>query len=135
MKYADDKGVSTVQRDLSKMESAIAELDKREAKYTTELNEALQQYAEYQKQASEFDIGELGAARMDIRSDKQRAARSRLESFYGGQYDWLTMASSVHDADKKLNDEINMSAVREYTYQQRKQSQQQRVIRPHKHER
>ena len=117
MKCADDKGVTTVQRDISKMESALAELDKREEKYTAELNEALLQYAEYKKQATEFDSGELGAARLNIRPDKQRSAQSRLEAFYGSQYDWLTMASSVHDADIKLDDEINMRDVREYAHQ------------------
>ena len=120
MKCADDKGVSTVQRDISKMESALAELDKREAKFTAELDEALQQYDEYKKQATEFDIGELDAARLDNRPNKQRSAQSRLEAFYGSQYDWLTMASSVHDADIKLNDEINMRAVRQYEHQQYK---------------
>ena len=137
MKCADDKGVSAVQHDISKMESAFAELDKREAKYTAELNEALQQYAEYKNQATEFDIGELGAARLDIRPDKQRSAQNRIEAFYGSQYDWLTMASSVHDADIKLNDEIDMRAVHEYAYQQRRQTQLQKHIsrKPHMQER
>ncbi len=129
MKCADDKGVSTVQRDISTMESALAELDKREAKFTAELNEALQQYAEYKNQAIEFNIGELGAARLDIRPNKQRSAQNRIESFYGNQYDWLTMASSVHDAEIKLNDEINMRAVREYSYLQRIQVQLQQAKR------
>ena len=136
MKCADDKGVSTIQRDISKMESALAELDKREAKYTAELNEALQQYAEYKKQAAEFDIGELGATRLDIRPDKQRSAQSRLESFYDSQYDWLTMASSVHDADMKLNDDNDARAIREYVHQQRNQPlQEQRSRGNHTHER
>ena len=119
------------------MESAFAELDKREAKYTAELNEALQQYAEYKNQATKFDIGELGAARLDIRPDKQRSAQNRIEAFYGSQYDWLTMASSVHDADIKLNDEIDMRAVHEYAYQQRRQTQLQKHIsrKPHMQER
>lgn len=128
MKCADDKGVTTVQRDISKMESVLAELDKREEKYTAELNEALLQYAEYKKQATEFDSGELGAARLNIRPDKQRSAQSRLEAFYGSQYDWLTMASSVHDADIKLDDEINMRDVREYTaHHQREHTQSYRA--------
>ena len=135
MKFADDKAVSTVQHDISKMESALAELDKREAKFTAELNEALQQYAEYKNQAIEFDIGKLGAARLDIRPEKQRSAQSRLEAFYGSQYDWLTMASSVHDADMKLDDDIDMRAVREHSYLQRRQEQQQRSRIPHEHER
>ena len=136
MKCADDKGVSTVQSGISKMESALAELDKREAKYTAELNEALQQYSEYKNQAKEFDIGELGAARLDIRPEKQRSAQRRIESFYGDQYDWLAMASSVHDADMKLNDEIDMRAVRQYEHQQSKQqSQPQKDRSYHVHER
>ena len=126
MKCTDDKGVSTIQRDISKMEYALAELDKREAKYTAELNEALQQYAEYKNHATEFDIGELGAARLDIRPKKQRSAQNRLEKIYGSQYDWLTMVSSIHDADMKLDDEIDMRIVHQYKHQQYRQAQQQR---------
>ena len=135
MKCADDKGISTVQRDICKMESALAELDKREAKYTAELNEALQQYAEYKKQAAEFDIGELGAARLDIRPDKQRSAQNRIESFYGSQYDWLTMASSVHDADMKINDDIEMKEVRLYEHHHNQKAPSQRKRSDRMHER
>ena len=135
MKCADDKGVSTIQRDISKMESALAELDKREAKFTAELNEALQQYSEYKNQAKELDIGELGAARLDIRPDKQCSAQSRLEAFYGSQYDWLTMASSVHDADMKINDDIEMKEVRLYEHHHNQKAPSQRKRSDRMHER
>ncbi len=107
------------------MRSALKELDKREAKYTAELNEALQQYAEHKEQS-----------RLDIRSDKERNALNQILDSYGEHFSRSTFFSSVRDADMKLDDEINMPAVREYVYQQRRQAhQQQRSRKTHGHER
>ncbi|MBQ3284201.1 MAG: MobA/MobL family protein [Ruminococcus sp.] len=135
MDCADDKGVTTVQRDLSKIETVLTELDKREAKYTVELNEAIEQYALYKEQVKEFDPGEIGLARLQIRPDKEKSAQHRLEMTYGEKYDWLTMVSSKRDADIKLDDDIDMRAVRQYEYQQRDPYYRQRNRKSHDHER
>ena len=126
MERTDDKDISTVNDSLDRMNSALAELDKREEKYTAELNEALQQYAEYKEQSKEFNAGELGKARLDIRSDKERNAINQISNSYGEHFSRSTFFSSVRDADMKINDDIDMRAVREYAYQQRRQAQQQK---------
>ena len=136
MERTDDKDVSTVNDSLDRMRSALKELDKREEKYTAELNEALQQYAEYKEQSKEFNTGEFGKARLDIRSDKERNALNQISDSYGEYFSRSTFFSSIRDADMKLDDEINMRAVREYVYQQRRQAhQQQRSRKTHGHER
>ena len=130
MERTDDKDVSTVNDSLDRMESALAELDKREVKYTAELNEALQQYAEYKKQSKEFNAGEFGKVRLDIRPDKERNALNQISNSYGEHFSRSTFFISVRDADMKLNDDIDMRAVREYAYQQRRQTRQQRSKNP-----
>ena len=136
MERTDDKDVSTVNDSLDRMKSALTELDKREEKYTAELNEALQQYAEYKEQAKEFNEGEIGKARLDIRSDKERNALNQISNSYGEHFSRSTFFSSVRDADMKLDDDIDMQAVREYAYQQRRQArQQQRSRKTHERER
>ena len=136
MERTDDKDVSTVNDSLDQMKSALTELDRREVKYTAELNEALQQYDEYKEQSKEFNTGEFGKARLDIRSDKERNALNQISDSYGEYFSRNTFFSSIRDADMKLDDEINMPAVREYVYQQRRQAhQQQRSRKTHGHER
>ena len=122
MERTDDKDVATVNDSLDRMKSALTELDKREEKYTAELNEALQQYAEYKEQAKEFNEGEFGKARLDIRPDKERNALNQISNSYGEHFSRSTFFSSVRDADMKLDDDIDMRAVREYAYQQRRQT-------------
>ena len=102
------------------MKSALTELEKREEKYTAELNTALQQYAEYKEQSKEFNEGEFGKARLDIRSDKERNALNQISNSYGEHFSRSTYFSSVRDADMELDDDIDMRSVREYTAQQRK---------------
>ena len=135
MERTDDKDVSTVNDCLERMKFALTELDKREEKYTAELNEALQQYAEYKEQSQEFNTGEFGKARLDIRSDKERNALNQISDSYGEYFSRNTFFSSIRDADMKLDDDIDMRAVREYTAQQRKQAQLQRNRKPHEQER
>ena len=134
MERTEDKDVSTVNDSLDRMESALAELDKREEKYTVELNEALQQYAEYKEQSKEFNTGEFGKTRLDIRPDKERNALNQISNSYGEHFSRSTFFSSVRDADMKLDDDIDMRAVREYAYQQRRQKQQ-RKKKHHEQER
>ena len=136
MERSDDKDVATINNSFDRLESALAELDEREKKYTAELNEVLKQYGECEEQSKEFNAGELGKARLDIRSDKEYAIHEQLSQAYGKHFDPLTLVSSRSEIDGKLDDEINMPAVREYAYQQRRQAhQQQRSKKSHEQER
>ena len=131
MERSDDKDVATINDSFDRLESALAELDEREKRYTAELNEALQQYDEYKEQAKEFNAGEFGKARLDIRSDKEYAIHEQLSKAYGKHFDPLTLVSSRSEIDGKLDDEINVPVVREYVYQQRRQARQQQRNRKH----
>ena len=136
MESTDDKDVATINDSFDRLESALAELDEREKRYTAELNEVLRQYDEYKEQAKEFNEGEFGKTRLDIRSDKEYAIHEQLSKAYGDKFDPLTLVSSRSEIDGKLDDEINMPAVREYAYQQRRQAhQRQRSRKQHEHER
>ena len=129
MERTDDKDVSSVNDNLDRMESTLAELDKREVKYTAELNEALQQYAEYKEQSKEFNAGEFGKVRLDIRSDKERNALNQISNSYGEHFSRSTFFSSVRDADMKLDDDIDMRAVRQFEYRQRNHQLQEHISR------
>ena len=136
MERSDDKDVATINDSFDRLESALAELDEREKKYTGELNEVLRQYDEYKEQAKEFNEGEFGKARLDIRSDKEYSIHEHLSKAYGDKFDPLTLVSSRSEIDGKLDDEINMPAVREYVYEQHRQThQQQRNRKSHEQER
>lgn len=135
MERTDDKDVSTVNDSLDRMKSALTELDNREEKYTAELNEALQHYAEYKEQSKEFNAGEFGKTRLDIRPNKERNALNLIANSYGEHFSRSTFFSSVRDADMKLDDEIDIRAVREYVYQQRRQAQQEKSHKPKSKER
>lgn len=131
MERTDDKDVATVNDSIDRLESALTELDKREEKYTAELNDALLQYAEYKEQSKEFDEGEFGKSRLDIRPDKERNALNQISNSYGEHFSRSTFFSSVRDTDMKLDDDIDMRAVREYTYQQRREAQKQKSKKSH----
>ena len=133
--HLEAKVISRSTGSLDRMKSALTELDKREEKYTAELNEALQQYAEYKEQAKEFNEGEFGKARLDIRPDKERNALNQISNSYGEHFSRSTFFSSVRDADMKLDDDIDMRAVREYAYQQRRQTQKLKSRKSHEQER
>ena len=73
---------------------------------------------------------------MDIRPDKERNALNQISDAYGKHFSRSTFFSSRSEIDGKLDDEINMPAVREYAYQQRRQAhQQQRNRKSHDQER
>ena len=59
------------------MEDSLKKLEASEAKYATELDRALKQYAELKEQAKEFDPVELYKARRDIRPAQEKTAEER----------------------------------------------------------
>ena len=131
MERTDDKDASKINDSFEKLEYTLVELDKREVKYTAELNEVLQQYAECKEQAKDFNEGELGKVRLSIRTDKERNALNQISNSYGEHFSRSTFFSSVRDADMKLDDEIDMRSVREYAYQQHIEARKQKYRKLH----
>lgn len=62
------------------MEAALKKLVQQEEKYTAELNNALQQYAELKEQSAEFAPDELQDARLTLRPAMERSAVDRVQS-------------------------------------------------------
>ena len=83
LECADDAGIAAVKKDISTMKTALKKLSQQEEKYTTELNDALRQYAELKEQAAEFDPDELQDARLALRPVMERSAVDRVQSTYG----------------------------------------------------
>lgn len=135
MDCADDAGISTVKKEIATMEGVLQKLSEQEAKYTAELNDALQQYPELKEQAAEFDADELLDARLDLRPALESSAVSRVQFAYGERYDLFRMYDSKRDVSKLLGKEAELRAVEERRKQRQKLTEQpQRQIKSKNHE-
>ncbi len=125
---ADDAGISAVKKEIATMESSLQKLSEQEKKYSTELDNALKQYAELQEQTAEFDPVELYEARQEIRPDHERNATRRIQNAYGDKYDMLRMYDSKRSVANLLNEVAEERSVREKlrTIQKEQKSQQQK---------
>ena len=118
LECSDDAGIAAVKKDISTMETALKKLSQQEEKYTTELNDALQQYADLKKQAAEFDPDELQDARLALRPAMERSVVDRVQSAYGNMYDPLIMLDSKRDVADLLNEQGEKHSVRKFLRQQ-----------------
>ena len=123
LECVDDAGITAVKKDISTVEAALKKLSQQEEKYTTELNDALQQYAELKEQAEEFDPDELQDARLALRPAMERSAVDRVQSAYGDKYNPLIMCDSKRDVADLLNEESKVLSVREFLRQKPKTQQ------------
>lgn len=114
LECADDAGIAAVKKDISTMKTALKKLSQQEEKYTTELNDALRQYAELKEQAAEFDPDELQDARLALRPVMERSAVDRVQSTYGDKYDSLMMYDSKRGVANLLMEEAEARSVREF---------------------
>lgn len=96
------------------MDAALKKLSQQEEKYTTELNDALRQYADLKEQTEEFDPDELQDARLALRPAMERSAVDRMQSAYGNKYDPLMMHDSKWDVSDLLMEEAEVRSVREF---------------------
>jgi len=122
LECADDKGISSVKKEISKLESILKRLEQQEQKYQAELNEVLKQYAEYKEQAKQFDAGQFGSERLRIRPQKEDEVRRKIEADPNLKYDPLTMLDSRNDTDYLLGYDIDENAVRKYELKKRKEA-------------
>ncbi len=79
---ADGHGMGEIKQYIASMESSLERLNQQEEKYTAELDAALAQYTELQRQAADMDAIELDVARHAIRPDKERETAQRLQAAY-----------------------------------------------------
>ena len=126
LECSDDAGIAVVKKDISTMEAALKKLSQQEEKYTAELNDALQQYADLKEQAAEFDPEELQDARCALRPAMERSAVDCVQSAYGNKYDPLIMYDSKQDVANLLHVEAEERSIRERLRQKQQQKTKQK---------
>ena len=125
LECSDDAGIAAVKKDISAVEAALKKLSQQEEKYTAELNDALQQYADLKKQAAEFNPDELQDARFYMRPAMERSAVDRVQSAYGNNYDPLMMHDGKQDVAGMLHEETEARSIREHLRQKQQAQQKQ----------
>lgn len=125
LECSDDAGIAAVKKDISTMEAALKKLSQQEEKYTAELNDALQQYADLKTQSAEFDPDELQDARLDLRPAMERSVVDRVQSAYGDKYDYLMRYDSKRDVADILHEETEARSIREHLRQKQQAQQKQ----------
>ena len=118
LKCADDKDIPKVQSEIAKIESVLATLDETEKKNSSKLNKAIQRYKDLKKQSATFEKGELAAARLKIRPEKQLSAENKLQSSYGKNFSIRSFFNAIRETDRTLNDTIDLAAAKEYENRQ-----------------
>ena len=126
LECSDDAGIAAVKKDISTMEAALKKLSQQEEKYTAELNDALQQYADLKTQSAEFDPDELQDARLDLRPAMERSVVDRVQSAYDAKYDSLMMYDSKRAVANLLHEEAETRSIRERLRQKQQQQPQQK---------
>lgn len=113
LECSDDAGIAAVKKDIPTMEATLKKLSQQEEKYTAELNDALQQYAELKSQSAEFDSDKLQDARLALRPAMERSAVDCVQSAYGDRYQPLMMYDSKRDVSDILHEEAETRSIRE----------------------
>ena len=129
--YAEDTGLSTVNKDISAMEANLAKLEQQEQKYTAELDAALAEYSELKAQAADFDSDELAMAQLEIRSQKEASAESKIQAAYVDKYDFWTMIGAKRDVAEMLGEEEPRSIMERL---RRKEQEKERINQAQKPE-
>lgn len=126
LECTDDAGITAAKKDISTMEATLKKLSQQEEKYTAELNDALQQYAELKSQSAEFDSDKLQDARLALRPAMERSAVDCMQSAYGDRYQPLMMYDSKRDVSDMLHEEAETRSIRERLRQKQQQQPQQK---------
>ena len=114
-----------MKKDISSIEAALKKLSQQKEKYTAELDNTLQQYADLKGQAVEFDPDELQDARLALRPAMERSAVDRVQAAYGGKYDPLVMYDSKRDVADMLHEETEARSIRKHLRQKQQTQQKQ----------
>ncbi|MCH5260226.1 MAG: MobA/MobL family protein [Lachnospiraceae bacterium] len=101
---ADDHGMAEVKQRVASMESSLEKLNQREKKYTAELDAALVQYAELQRQTTDIDTMELDMVCQAIRPNRERETVQQLQTAYGKRFDSGMLAQSGKDVAHMLDE-------------------------------
>ena len=138
IQFPEDATADSFRKIIRTLESELKKLEKSEARYTEELNNALKEYTKLQEQAAEFDPIELHDARLTIRSGHERNSIQRVQEAYGDKCNLLMMFDSRREVGALLNEEVEARSLRErlrQKQQRRQKTDQQRKPNHHEQER
>lgn len=121
----DDAAMAGFKKELAFKKKNLMNLEQQEQKCTSELDSALQEYQDLEKEAQNMDSAELKQACFALRQEMEEAAAEKLQEAYAQQYDPDTMSSAKRDISKLLNEEAEAWSVWKRS-QRRQQALQQR---------
>lgn len=102
---ADDKGMKDVESWIDRREEQIQKAETAEARYSAELDKALDEYHELEARAEALDPDELETARLSLRPEEEKRAVSKVEDAYGEGYDYVTMREAKDRVSDLLGEE------------------------------
>ena len=112
------------------MEANLVKLEQQEQKYPADLNAALAEYNELKAQAADFDPDELAMAQLEIRTQKEASAESKIQTAYGDKYDFWTMIGAKRDVAEMLGEEEPRSIMERLRRKEREKERTQRDQQP-----
>ena len=124
---SDDSGMKDVKAWIDGREAQIQKAEAAEAKYSAELDKALDEYHDLESRANELDPDELKAARLSLRPEEEKRAVSKLEDAYGNSFDYATMREAKGQVSDLLDEDRPDStprSVRQDLRQKQKEVQQ-----------
>ena len=111
--YAEDAGSEAFHKDIAAMEAGLKKLEAQEQKYSTELDNALTEYAELKAQAVDFDPVELYETRQVIRPVQEKAAEQQLEDTLHEKPSLIMLLSARQEASRLLGEDAEERQARQ----------------------
>jgi len=102
----DDAGIKVVQSEFTAMEASLHKLDEQEERYSSGLEEAVQQYKQLKTQASAVDVTK-------IQVNASEKAATRLQTLNGDRYQADVLRESSRDVARLLGETEQLQSIRE----------------------
>lgn len=101
-----DGDIKGIKKSVADMETSIIKLQEQEEKHSTELQNALAEFAEVKVRAKEFDELEVIDYRLAVRNVKKEEYYERIEKQYGKYYYSGDASASLAQADNILGEDL-----------------------------
>ena len=111
--YAEDAGTEAFRKDIAIMEAGLKKLETQEQKYSTELDNALTEYAELKAQAADFDPVEMYEARQAIRPAQEKTAEKQLEAIMHEKPSLIMLLSAKQETSRLLGEDAENRQARQ----------------------
>lgn len=93
----DDAGMKEHKKRMSDMEASLQKLEQAETNFTKEQKDALTQYSDLTRQATDLDATALDEQRRSIRTNMMQEGRTRLQKAYGKRFDDRIAEQAMQD--------------------------------------